>query len=133
MTLSGEQLQQAARDTAASLPHVSRGRPFTPHLDVWKVEDKVFLIVTDDDPKLQIITVKVDPHHGDALRRDHDTITAGRYLDKQHWISVGAGRGVTTRLVEDLVHGSYELVGGGRPNAPGPSCRLRRSATPRLG
>jgi predicted DNA-binding protein (MmcQ/YjbR family) len=114
VTLSGEQLQQAARDTAASLPHVSRGRPFTPHLDVWKVEDKVFLIVTDDDPKLQIITVKVDPHHGDALRRDHDTITAGRYLDKQHWISVGAGRGVTKRLVEDLVHGSYELAGGQR-------------------
>ncbi len=114
MTFSGAQLQLTARDTAASLPHVSHGRPFTPHLEVWKVRGKVFLIVTEDDPELQIITVKVDPHHGDALRRDHDSITPGHYLDKQHWISVGAGRGVTKRLVEDLVHGSYELAGGQR-------------------
>ena len=57
----------------------------------------MFLIVADDDPDLQIVTVKVDPHHGDALRRDHDTITVGRYLDKRHWISVGPGAGITTR------------------------------------
>jgi predicted DNA-binding protein (MmcQ/YjbR family) len=55
VTLSGAQLQQTARDTAASLAHVSHGRPFTPHLEVWKVRDKVFLIVTEDDPELQII------------------------------------------------------------------------------
>lgn len=110
MSVSGEQLQRIARDTAAALPHVSHGRPFTPHLEVWKVRDKVFLIVTEDDPDLQIITVKADPHHGDALRRDHNSITAGRYLNKQHWISVAPGRDVTKRLVEDLVHGSYELA-----------------------
>ena len=110
MTLSGARLQQIARDTAASLDDVSHGHPFTPHLDVWKVHDKVFLIVTDDDPDLQIITVKVDPHHGDALRRDHDTITAGHYLDKQHWISIGPGAGITASLIENLVHGSYDLA-----------------------
>ncbi|MEO7943517.1 MAG: MmcQ/YjbR family DNA-binding protein [Marmoricola sp.] len=110
MTRSGEEVQQAARDTAAALEHVSTGRPFTPHLQVWKVRDKVFLIVTEDDPDLQIITVKADPHHADALRRDHDSITVGHYLDKQHWISVGAGPGVTKRLIEDLVHSSYDLA-----------------------
>jgi predicted DNA-binding protein (MmcQ/YjbR family) len=85
-------LQQTARDTAAAFGNVSHGRPFTPHLDVWKVRDKVFLIVTEDDPDLQIITVKVDSHRGDALCRDHDSITPGRYFDKYHWISVGPGR-----------------------------------------
>jgi len=80
----------------------------------WTVGDKVFLIVTDDDPDLQIITVKVDPHHADALRRDHDSITAGHYLDKLHWISVGPGRGVTRRLIKDLVHGSYDLAAAHR-------------------
>jgi predicted DNA-binding protein (MmcQ/YjbR family) len=110
MTLSVEQLQRAARDTAAGLDHVSRGRPFTPHLDVWKVRGKVFLIVTEDDPELQIITVKADPHHADALCRDYETITAGHYLDKKHWISVAPGPGITRRLIEDLVHGSYELA-----------------------
>ncbi|ALV45299.1 hypothetical protein MB46_07115 [Arthrobacter alpinus] len=110
MTLSGEQLQQHARDTAVSLEHVTSGHPFTAHLEVWKVHGKVFLIVTDDDPKLQIITVKVDPHQGDALRRDIDTITAGRYFSKHHWISIGSGAGITTELIGDLVLDSYDLA-----------------------
>lgn len=108
--MDGATLQQIARATAAALPHVDHGRPFTPHLEVWKVQGKVFLIVTEHDPALQIITVKADPHHGDALRRDHESITPGRYLDKRHWISVGAGTGVTRSLVEDLVLGSYDLA-----------------------
>ncbi|MGO4250267.1 MmcQ/YjbR family DNA-binding protein [Paenarthrobacter sp. RAF54_2] len=110
MTLSGDRLQQAARNTAAALGDVSNGRPFTPHLDVWKVRDKVFLIITKDDPDQQIITVKADPHHADALRRDHDTITPGRYLNKHHWISVGPGPGITKQLIENLVQDSYDLA-----------------------
>lgn len=109
-----ETLQQTARDTAKALADVSSGYPFTPHLEVWKVRGKVFLIVTEDDPYLRIITVKAEPHHGDALQRDHDSITPGHYLDKQHWISVGQGRGVTRRLVEDLVRDSYDLASGRR-------------------
>lgn len=114
MTLSGEQLQQIARDAAAALADVSHGRPFTPHLDVWKVRDKVFLIVTENDPELQIITVKADTHHGDALCRDYHSITPGHYLDKQHWISIGPGRRITKRLIEDLVQDSYDLAASDR-------------------
>lgn len=112
MILSGDRLQQTARDTAAALGDVSNGRPFTPHLDVWKVRDKVFLIITEDDPDQQIITVKADPHHGDALRRDHESITPGNYLNKQHWISVGPGPGINKRFIESLVQDSYDLVSG---------------------
>ncbi|MBT2565065.1 MmcQ/YjbR family DNA-binding protein [Arthrobacter sp. ISL-85] len=108
-------MQQIARDTAAALGDVSNGRPFTPHLEVWKVQDKVFLIITEDDPDQQIITVKADPHYVDALRHEHDSITRGHYLDKQHWISVGPGPGVTKRLVEDLVQDSYDIVSGHHP------------------
>lgn len=110
MTLSGARLQQIARDTAVSLLDVSRGHPFTAHLDVWKAGEKVFLIVTDDDPELQILTVKADPHHADALRRDHETIAAGRYLNKQHWITIGPGAGITEKLIGDLVQDSYDLA-----------------------
>ncbi|MDI9935264.1 MmcQ/YjbR family DNA-binding protein [Rhodococcus opacus] len=110
MTLSGKDIQKKAQDVAGRLPGTSSGYPFTEHLRVWKVAGKVFLIVTEDDPELEIITVKVDPHHGDALRREHDAISRGHYLHKDHWISVRAGEGITRSLVEDLVHGSYELT-----------------------
>jgi predicted DNA-binding protein (MmcQ/YjbR family) len=109
MTLTGERLQQAARRTADSLSGTSSGRPFTEKLDVYKVAGKVFLIVTDD-PDERIITVKADPDHGRRLRDSHPSITAGRYLDKKHWISVGAGPGITAALVENLITDSYDLA-----------------------
>jgi hypothetical protein len=40
MSLSGERLQDMARITARALPGVSHGRPFTEHLDVYKVAGK---------------------------------------------------------------------------------------------
>ncbi|MFE4082419.1 MmcQ/YjbR family DNA-binding protein [Paenarthrobacter sp. YIM B13468] len=114
MTLAGDTLQQTARDAAAALWEVGNDRPFTPHLDVWKVRGKVFLIITEDDPDQQIITVKADPDHADALRRDYDTITSGHYLDKRHWISIAPGPGITKRFIENLVQDSYDLASGRR-------------------
>ncbi|WP_198961540.1 MmcQ/YjbR family DNA-binding protein [Pseudonocardia sp. MH-G8] len=111
--LTGERLQSIARETARSLPGVSHGRPFVEKLDVYKVGAKVFLIVTDD-PDEQIITVKADPGRGHLLRDQYASVTAGRYLDKRHWVSVGAGEGVTEELVTELVRDSFDLVGAGR-------------------
>jgi predicted DNA-binding protein (MmcQ/YjbR family) len=107
--LSERQFQPLARKVALSLPEVNHGRPFVEKLDVYKVGDKVFMIVTDD-PNEQIITLKADPQQAQVLRERFDTVTAGRYLDKGHWISVGAGRGITQRLVTELVKTSYRSV-----------------------
>ncbi|MFI9604817.1 MmcQ/YjbR family DNA-binding protein [Streptomyces sp. NPDC052043] len=109
MTLTGLRLQQTARRAAEALPDSGSSRPFAERLDVYKVAGKVFLIVTDG-PGERIITVKAEPEHGRRLRDQCPSITAGRYLDKTHWISVGAGRGITAALVEDLVTDSYDLA-----------------------
>ncbi len=116
---TGERLQQVARSTVQALPGVDRGRPFVDKLDVYKVAGKVFLIVTDDPDEL-IITVKVEPDRGRYLRNRYSSVVPGRYLDKTHWISVGAAGGVTAQLVEDLVDHSYELVLGSVPRARRP-------------
>ncbi|MFE8989322.1 MmcQ/YjbR family DNA-binding protein [Streptomyces collinus] len=63
-----------------------------------------------DDPGERIITVKAEPDQGRRLRDAYPSITSGRYLGKTHWISVGAGPGITTTLVEELVTDSYDLV-----------------------
>lgn len=130
MSAAGDRLQNTARKAALALPDVSHGRPFTPGLDVYKVADKVFLIVTDD-PEEQIITVKCEPEHARALERGYASITQGRYLDKRHWISLGAGQGITKRLINDAVEHSYDLVVDGLsqsrrpPRAPGPDAAAR--------
>jgi predicted DNA-binding protein (MmcQ/YjbR family) len=76
---------------------------------VFKVAGRVFLIVTED-PDEQIVTVKAEGPRAEALIREHESIQHGRYLDKRHWLSVGAGGAVTTSLVRELVHDSYDLV-----------------------
>ncbi|WP_147916066.1 MmcQ/YjbR family DNA-binding protein [Ruania zhangjianzhongii] len=119
MSRSGEHVQQIARRTAGSLPGVSNGRPFTESLDVYKVADKVFMIVTDDPDEL-IITVKAEPDRGNALRREYPTITRGRYLDKEHWVSVGSDNRISEQLIKDLVEGSYELVRDSLPERDQP-------------
>ncbi|MEX3105325.1 MULTISPECIES: MmcQ/YjbR family DNA-binding protein [unclassified Streptomyces] len=114
-------MQRAARWTADALPDAASSRLFSPSLEVRKVAGKVFLIVTDD-PGKRIITVKAEPEHGRRLRAVYATISAGRYLDKTPWVSVGAGPGISAALVEELVTDSYDLV---RDSAarPGPGRR----------
>lgn len=107
---SDPDIQRVAQDTAAGLPKATSGYPFTEHLQVWKVAGKVFLIVTEGDPDLRIITVKVDPDDGDALRHGYESVGRGHYLNKRHWISVAAGPGITSVFVEELVQDSYELA-----------------------
>lgn len=121
--MNGKKLQDLAREVAQSLPDVTSGHPFTDALLVYKVGEKVFLIVTEDPDDL-VITVKADPDHGDALRRNHDEITPGRYLDKHHWITIAAGDGISRDLVEDLVATSYETVVERMPKAKRPDGAL---------
>ena len=122
MSATGDRLQHTARQTALALPDVSHGYPFTPGLDVYKVADKVFLIVTDD-PDEQIITVKCEPEHARAHVRGYASITPGRYLDKRHWISLGPGPGITERLITDAVENSYDLVTKRLPRRDRPGAR----------
>ena len=114
MTLSGSALQDVARQTAEALAEVTSGYPFTRSLLVYKVSGRVFLIITED-PNEEIITVKAEPPHIDALVTRHESIQPGRYLDKYHWVSIGPGTGVTESLVQDLVRESYDLVVDGLP------------------
>jgi len=113
-SVSRRQLQPLARRLATELPGVSRGRPFVEKLDVYKVVNKVFLIVTDD-PGEPIITVKTEPDQIDTLSEQYENVTPGRYLDKHHWVSVEGGKGVTRELVEDLIKQSYRLALKGVP------------------
>ena len=82
MTLSGSGLQDVARRTAEALVDVSSGYPFTRSLLVYKVSGRVLLLITED-PAEEIITVKAEPPHADALVTQYESIQPGRYLDKE--------------------------------------------------
>lgn len=41
-------------------------------------------------------------------------------MNKDHWTSVGAGKGITEQLIEYLVEGSYQLVRDSLPKKDQP-------------
>ncbi|MGQ1797297.1 MmcQ/YjbR family DNA-binding protein [Kocuria oceani] len=120
--MDGTQLQQLAMQVAAGLPAVSRTHPFGPEHDVFKVVGKIFLMATEA-PGAPIVTLKCEPPHAAALRQEFPTITPGYHMNKQHWISLAAGPGITRDLVAELVLNAYELVVEGLPRAQRPALR----------
>jgi predicted DNA-binding protein (MmcQ/YjbR family) len=83
--------------------------PFGPQPAVYKIAGKIFAILSlDRDP--QLISLKVDPEHGEALRAEHAAITPGYHLNKRHWISAALDGSLTQQLVEELIEDSYDLV-----------------------
>ena len=117
--MDGEALQRGAREVAASLEGVSHGRPFTPHLDVWKVHGKVFLLMAEVAGQ-PVVTVKAAPDDAIALCAQHDDVSPGWHMNKRHWITVRPGDDVQADLLDDLVTESYLLVVEGLPRARRP-------------
>lgn len=117
--MDGDMLQQYARNRVEELPGATLEHPFGPDWEVFKVRGKVFMLITDITGE-PIVIVKADPEDGKALREQHEDITPGYHMNKQHWITLHSGGHLQKRLVDDLVTESYLLVVENLPQAKRP-------------
>jgi predicted DNA-binding protein (MmcQ/YjbR family) len=117
--MDGEQLQEHAQARAQELPGADLEHPFGPGWNVYKVRDKVFMLLTEITRE-PIVIVKAVPEEGEALREQHEDITPGYHMNKQHWITLHPGGNLQKQLVEDLVTESYLLVVENLPRAERP-------------
>ena len=117
--MNGNQLQEQARERAQELPGAGLEHPFGRDWEVFKVRDKVFMLLTaiTGEP---IVIVKAAPEDGKALREQHDDVTPGYHMNKRHWITLHPGGALRKQLVDDLVTESYLLVVDGLPHAKRP-------------
>lgn len=112
-------VQDRARSRAEELPGAELMHPFGPDWDVYKVRDKVFMLLTDLNGE-PIVIAKAEPHDGAALRAEHEEITPGYHMNKKHWITLHPSGALPESLVEDLVTESYLLVVENLPRARRP-------------
>jgi predicted DNA-binding protein (MmcQ/YjbR family) len=117
--VNDNELQELARERAQELPGAGLEHPFGPEWEVFKVRDKVFMLVTEVTGE-SIVIVKAAPEDGKALREQHEDITPGYHMNKQHWITLHPGGDLRKQLVDDLVTESYLLVVEGLPHAERP-------------
>ncbi|GAB3001085.1 MmcQ/YjbR family DNA-binding protein [Streptomyces pseudoechinosporeus] len=117
--MDGETLQKTGADCAEGLPGAGLEHPFGPEWEVYKVRDKVFMLMTDV-PGHPVVILKADPDDAAALREQYADITPGYHMNKKHWITLEGGNTLDEKLVRELVTDSYRLVVGRLPKSQQP-------------
>lgn len=117
--MQDETVQERARARAEELPRAGMEHPFGPEWDAFKVRGKVFMLMTEVTGE-PIVILKAEPHDAKALRSEHEDITPGYHMNKQHWITLHPGGSLEPSLIDDLVAESYLLVVENLPRAQRP-------------
>ena len=97
------------RTQALSLPDVTEGFPFGDDVIVFKINNKVFLLLPLTTEKLQF-NVKCDPDLAIELREQYSCILPGYHMNKKHWNTIIVDGTLTNKQLIQFVHDSYYLV-----------------------
>ncbi len=79
-------------------------------VDRYMLRDKMFLMHGCDNKGREIITLKLEPMLGEALRAEYDCIVPGYYMNKAHWNSVYTDGNVPDELLKTMIDQSYDLI-----------------------
>ncbi len=89
--------------------------PFGENTAVYKVNDKMFALVTEKKTPLQI-SLKCDPQLAEHLREKYESVMPGYHLNKKHWNTILLTGQLSWEEVKDLIRLSYDLVSGAGKN-----------------
>ena len=99
------------REYVLNKPHVTEGFPFGEDTLVFKVKNKMFLLLALDETPLQF-NVKCDPDEALALREEYpDTILPGYHMNKKHWNTIIVDGRLSAKELFAMIDKSYKLVG----------------------
>jgi predicted DNA-binding protein (MmcQ/YjbR family) len=97
------------RDYALLKAGAEESFPFGNNTLVFKVKNKIFLLVSLDSSPLQF-NVKCDPEKAVQLREEYpDYIFPGYHMNKKHWNTIVTGD-ISKILLKEMLDDSYRLV-----------------------
>lgn len=99
---------ESLRDYCMAKPGVAETLPFGPDTLVFKVLDKMFLLVGLDKP--DSFNVKCDPERAAALREEYEEVQPGYHMNKTHWNTVYINGRLTEAQLREMIDHSYELI-----------------------
>jgi predicted DNA-binding protein (MmcQ/YjbR family) len=99
-----------------SMPDAKLDYPFGENVAVYKVNDKMFALITEGSDPLQL-SLKCDPLLAETLRAKYETVLAGYHLNKKHWNTILLTGQLSWEEVQDLIRHSYYLVTGSQDPA----------------
>lgn len=101
--------RKVIEDYIMGMPNTRIDYPFGKEIAVYKVEDKMFALLSENKHPLQL-SLKCDPGLALVLREKYDEIMPGYHLNKKHWNTLVLAGQVPLDEVEDLIRHSYMLV-----------------------
>ena len=102
---------KAIREYCLSKPEAEETLPFGPDVLVFKINNKVFLLLPLDGEDLRI-NVKCDPDLALELREQYPSVLPGYHMNKKHWNTIIVDGSVSFKLIKEWIDHSYELVKG---------------------
>ena len=101
---------ESLREYALGKPSVTEGFPFGDIVIVYKVNDKIFLLLPLDTQPLQF-NVKCNPEKAIEMREEYPgAVLPGYHMNKKHWNTVIVDGTLSTKQLLQMVDDSYELV-----------------------
>lgn len=101
---------ESIREYALGKPSVTEGFPFGDSVIVYKVNEKMFLLLSLDTQPLQF-NVKCDPEKAIELREEYpEAVLPGYHMNKKHWNTIIVNGVLNNKQLLQMVDDSYELV-----------------------
>lgn len=97
------------RDYCTALPEVEETLPFGPDTLVFKVQGKIFLLLSLDTEPVQF-NVKCDPVLAEELRENYSCVIPGYHMNKKHWNTIIVDGSVKNAMLREWIQHSYHLV-----------------------
>lgn len=91
------------------MPNAKLDYPFGEGVAVYKVNDKMFALVTEGKMPVSI-SLKCDPLLAVTLREKYESVMPGYHLNKKHWNTLVLSGQLEWQEVQDLIRHSYILV-----------------------
>jgi len=97
------------RDYCLLKTNVKESLPFGPNTLVFKINDKLFLLLSLDKLPLRF-NVKCNPEKAIELRERYHCVLPGYHMNKKYWNTIICDGSVPDKLLFEWIDESYELV-----------------------
>ncbi|HEY5465267.1 MAG TPA: MmcQ/YjbR family DNA-binding protein [Hanamia sp.] len=97
------------RDYSLSLNKVIESFPFGEDTLVFKINGKIFLLVSLSSTPLQF-NVKCDPDYAIELREQYSCVLPGYHMNKKHWNTIIIDGTLSKEQLKNFIKNSYELI-----------------------
>jgi len=101
------------RSYALSLPAVEETFPFGDDVIVFKINNKIFLLLPLSAESLRF-NVKCNPDDAIELREQYNSIQPGYHMNKKHWNTVFVDGTLSNKQIKKFIQDSYNLVSKGK-------------------